>query len=190
MRTLLIVLVAVAGPARAQAPGGTIRSDRGTVEILPPRAGSAEIRTPEGFIRAEGPTPAVGATGSFGVYTAGAYGRAAPPPGAVAAGPSLGEGQQVGLGPWGEAPARRTPDPCRNERRRYVVRLLHMAGIDVEDPLAFLEGLAGPAAYPGALLFSAYGLLPGVDPIRPLAFDFELQRLARELARCAKGGDT
>ena len=163
MHTLFVLLVAAAGGAQ--------------VESLPQRAGPAEVRIPEGFIRVEGGGAAAG-RGSFGVYPAGAYRSSAPPAQVVA--PS---GEAAPRAP-DEAPAR-LADPCRRERNRYVRRLLRMDGIDVDDPLAILDGLSGPAGYSGSLLFSAYGLLPGVDALRPLAWDFELQSLARELSACA-----
>lgn len=166
MHTLFVLLVAAAGGA-AQ------------VESLPQRTGPAEIRTPEGFIRLEGRGSAAPGRGSFGVYPATAYGRSSAPPAAVVA-PS---GEAAPRAP-DEAPAKQA-DPCRRERNQYVRRLLRMDGIDVDEPLAILDGLSGPAGYSGALLFSSYGLLPGVDALRPLAWDFELQSLARELARCA-----
>jgi hypothetical protein len=62
-----------------------------------------------------------------------------------------------------------------------------MIGIDLEDPLGFLDGLAGSEGYSGALLFTPYGQLPVIDPIHPLAWDLELKSLARELASCQRG---
>jgi len=61
-----------------------------------------------------------------------------------------------------------------------------MTGVDVDDPITFLEGLAGPGGYQGALLATALGVLPGVDPIRPLAWDAELRSRARDLTACAR----
>ena len=176
MRPLALALLAAALPASAQlAPPGVVRSDRGAVEVLPPRPGATEIRTPEGFIRVEGGVLGAGA-GSFGVYQAGA--RVPPPPlVAVAARPQV------------EDVARAQPlaEPCRPERSRYLRRLLYMAGIDLEDPLGFLEGLSGREGTSSGILFTAYGLLPAIDPIHPLAWDLELRSLARELAACQRG---
>jgi hypothetical protein len=78
-------------------------------------------------------------------------------------------------------------DPCRAPRSAYLRQLLRTAGIELDDPLALLEGLAGARGYEAAALFTPYGLLPGIDPIRPLAWDSELRRLGRELTRCAAG---
>jgi hypothetical protein len=61
-----------------------------------------------------------------------------------------------------------------------------MTGVDLDDPLAFLDGLAGPGGYQGALLATPLGVLPGVDPVRPLAWDAELRSRARDLAACAR----
>ena len=182
MRTLLMVLLAATGQPDPAASGSP-RPGSASVETLPPRAGMAEIRTPQGFIRAEGSVSASRGSGTFGVYAAGTYGgHAAPPPGPGEAGAAYGP-PSAPEGAVGRPP----PDRCRRERNRYLRRLLRMDGIDLEDPLALLGGLAGPSVNPDALLFSAYGLLPGVDPVRPLAWDFELQGIARELAACEIG---
>lgn len=178
MRPLaLIFLAALPAAAQQQAVPGAVRADRAAVEVLPPRAGAMEIRTPEGFLRVEGGALAAG-TGTFGVYPAGS--RAPAPPALVArAAPAQA--------PDATAAPVRPAERCRPERARYLRRLLYMSGIDLEDPVAFLDGLAGREGAPEALLFTAYGLLPSVDPIRPLAWDFELQSLARELTGCQRG---
>jgi hypothetical protein len=186
MRAFLVPLTAAALAApfavHGQATGasGLVRSQQAAVEMLPARAGPVEIRTSEGFIRAEGQVPTPTAAGSFGVYRAGGAARAAPPPAGTAYAGSGPQGARPG--PAGEPQA--GADPCRHERARYYRRLLQAAGIDVQDPVALLEGLAGPGGYAGAVLFSGYGLLAGVDPIRPLAWDFELRSLAKDLAAC------
>ena len=184
MRALLALAalaLPAAPPAATAPPGGTVRSDRAAIEVLPPRPGPAEVRTPEGFLRMDGP-PASG-MGSFGVYRA-SGGRPAPP----AAEPSARPGGEAGSGA-GQAggPPPSGPERCRAERGRYLRRLLRSVGIDLADPVSFLDALGGPGASSSALLFSAYGLLAGVDPIHPLAWDFELQGLARDLAACAAG---
>jgi hypothetical protein len=78
------------------------------------------------------------------------------------------------------------PDPCRRERSAYLRQLLRATGVDLDDPLALLDGLAGPGGYDAAELFTPYGLVPGVDPIQPLAWDSTLRTLANDLARCAR----
>jgi hypothetical protein len=65
-----------------------------------------------------------------------------------------------------------------------------MTGVEVDDPLAFLDGLAGPGGYQSALLATPLGVLPGVDPVRPLAWDAELRSRARDLAACARASTT
>ncbi|MFL5274627.1 MAG: hypothetical protein ACJ79E_21435, partial [Anaeromyxobacteraceae bacterium] len=77
-------------------------------------------------------------------------------------------------------------DPCRRERSAYLRQLLRATGVDLDDPLALLDGLAGPRGYDAAALFTPYGLVPGVDPIQPLAWDSTLRTLANDLARCAR----
>ncbi len=124
---------------------------------------SGFVRTDEGALELTGPRS------FFGVYQTPRVAPAAP----ATAAPAL-------------APGAPREDPCRSERSRYVRALLRMAGIDLEDPLAFLDGLSG-AQTQNTALFSAYGLLGGVDPIRPLAWDLELRSLARELTRCGRG---
>lgn len=177
MRLLALALLAAALPASAQqAPPGVVRSDRGVVEVLPPRPAATEIRTPEGFIRVEGGVLGAGA-GTFGVYQAGA--RVPPPPPLVAAAARPQVEDVTRAQPF--------PEPCRPERSRYLRRLLYLAGIDLEDPLGFLEGLSGREGTSSGILFTAYGLLPALDPIHPLAWDLELRSLARELAACQRG---
>ena len=174
MRSLAVALVAIALPAAAQqAPAGTVRADRAAVEILPARPNASEVRTPEGFIRVEG-GPLGPGVGTFGVYRAGA--RVPPPPELLA----VAARQEPAAEPA------RGPDRCRPERSRYLRRLFYMIGIDLEDPLGFLDGLAGPEGYSGAILFTPYGQLPAIDPIHPLGWDLELKSLARELAACQR----
>lgn len=197
MRSLAVALaLAAALPAAAQqAAAGAVRADRAAVEILPPRAGASELRTPEGFLRVEGGM--IGASsGTFGVYPAGAYGAgtstggvtggaygagARPPPPSVAAAPQ----PQPELAPAGPPAGL---ERCRPERTRYLRRLLYFVGIDVDDPLALVDGIAGaPGAASGSFLFTAYGALGGLEPLRPLAWDQELRSLGRELAACQRG---
>ena len=179
MRSLALTLLAAALPAAAQqqAASGAVRADRAAVEVLPPRTGSPEIRTPEGFIRMEGGALGAG-VGTFGVYPAGS--RVPPPPALLAA--------AIQPRPGDAGPPEKAPDRCRPERSRYLRRLLYMIGIDLEDPIGFLDGLAGREGASAPLLFTAYGLLPDIDPVRPLAWDFELKSLARELAACQREG--
>jgi len=179
MCTLLIALVLAAGP-RDPAAGTSRRPATPTLETLPARGVTAEIRTPEGFIRLEGAARPTSGSGAFAVYPAASYSRAAPPPGSE----DGAAGEATPQAPDEAAPPP-TPDPCWRERNAYLRRLLRMDGIDLEDPLALLDGLSGPAGHANRLLFTAYGLLPGVDPIQPLAWDFELRSLARELTTCA-----
>jgi hypothetical protein len=77
-------------------------------------------------------------------------------------------------------------DPCRPQRSAYLRQLLRATGVDLDDPLALLDGLAGPRGYDAAALFTPYGLVPGVDPLQPLAWDSTLRTLADDLARCAR----
>jgi hypothetical protein len=133
---------------------------------------SARAAEASGFVRTtEGALELTGSGSFFGVYRPQRV--EAPPPEGAEATPRPG-------------PAAAAADPCRAQRSRYLRALLRMTGIDLDDPAAFLDGLAG-APSRSAQLFSAYGLLAGVDPIRPLAWDFELRSLARELARCGAG---
>ena len=170
----------VGAPAQPSASGGSVRSDRMAVEVLPPRAGN-EIRLPEGFIRLEGSRAAPAGLASFGTY------RAVPAASyqAVASGAAAPPG---GYGSVPPAPPGPTRDPCRAERSRYLRRLLYMSGIDLDDPLAFLEGLSGPNGYPAQYVFTTIGFLPGTDPIHALAWDQELRSLARELTACSQAG--
>lgn len=182
-------LAPVASPAPPAMAGGSVRSDRMALELLPPRAGN-EIRTPEGFIRLEGSGAAPASLVSFGTYrpvppqvTAAAHGTP------VVARTDAVEEASGGDGSAPSAAASPAREPCRVERSRYLRRLLSMSGIYLDDPLAFLEGMTGAGGYPAHYLFTAVGLLPGSDPIRPLAWDLELRSLARELAACSQAGD-
>jgi len=177
-------------PALQSSASGSVRSDLMSIEVLPPRAGN-EIRTPEGFVRLEGSSAAPAGLATFGTYrpvpvrapTAGA--RSAAMAGAQAEAP-VGAAQPGGGDGAIPPPPGSLRDPCRAERSRYVRRLLVMSGIDLDDPLALLEGMTGPGGYPAHYLFTVIGLLPGADPIRPLAWDQELRSLARDLAACSR----
>jgi hypothetical protein len=174
----LLALLAVAGsptlPAPAPpAPSGFVEAGANRSELLSGPA-RAEVRTPEGFLRVEGPAGAAG--GSFTV-------RTFAPPAATSPAARARTAPEAALGPAGSATAQ-ADDPCRSYRSRYLRRLLQMSGIDLDDPLAFVDGL-GAGRVDAATVFSSYGLLADVDPIRPLAWDLELRSLARDLTACA-----
>jgi hypothetical protein len=177
MRTLLPLALALA-PAVVHSeygPAGVVRSRDAWIELLPPGPTPRELRTPEGFLRLEGPAaPLPSRSGWFGIAPYPARRTTAVPPPEV-----------VGAAPAVAAPVEANADACHVERERFLRRLLEMQGVDLDHPLAFLEGLGGGTAGCGALLFSPYGLLPYLDPIHPLAFDLEARSLARELAACA-----
>lgn len=200
MRTLPMMLAVAAmgfGHARADdEAAGTITSDQSTIEILGSN-GEREIRTPEGFIRVEpGQAPEEG-TGSFSIVQASEFGEEAdadpspapPPPPAVRElrpGPATASWRHVAVERSGiadTAAPQPGPDPCQEQRARYARRLLRSAGVDVDDPVALMQGLAGPGAYGSDILTSGY-LFTGLDPIRPLAWDMELRSIARDLATC------
>jgi hypothetical protein len=147
-------------------------------------AGAAEIRIPEGFVRSDQASAPAAARAAPGTAL-----REARPPARVpeAALPAVeAEGGAARTDAAGSRPETAAAERCRPERSRYLGRVLRLAGVEVDDPLAFLEGLAGPGGLAPALLYSPHGLLPGFDPIRPLAYDFEAQNLARDLAECAR----
>ena len=175
MRTLVAVIL-LGGAAAGSAAEGAVRPEEVALESLPQRG---EIRTAEGFIRAEGPDPG-GAPGSFGTYHPAARRPAAHPGGAAAV--------PVDAAPAELAAAERRArtDPCRPERDRYLRQLFRAAGIDLERPGALLQALAGPGGYTGEYLFTAYGLLAGLEPMRPLAWDADLRLAADELAECGE----
>jgi hypothetical protein len=144
--------------------------------LAAPLAGAAEIRVPEGFVRSEqiAAPPRAGRTPPVAVVR-----EARAPEQRAEAGAAAGGDESA-------RPGAAAAERCRPERSRYLGRVLRLAGVEVDDPLAFLEGLAGPAGLAPALLYSPHGLLPGFDPIRPLSYDFEARNLARELAECAR----
>jgi hypothetical protein len=156
MRSLPLAAAALiaALPAAAQEASGYVQTERGRLEI--------------------------GAGGGF-FGTA----RAAPAPPPFDSAALRSRRTEGGTTAHGAAAPRPTPaDPCRRERSAYLRQLLRATGVDLDDPLALLDGLAGPGGYDAAELFTPYGLVPGVDPIQPLAWDSTLRTLANDLTRC------
>nr|PZM92393.1 MAG: hypothetical protein DIU72_06710 [Pseudomonadota bacterium] len=102
-----------------------------------------------------------------------------------------------------EPPAARSEpreDPCRPHRARYAEILFRMAGIwDAPWALDFLEAMDGSASLLSPWIqFNLFGLpapillpslAPGVDPLRPLAWDADLRRAAKDLAACVRKRD-
>jgi hypothetical protein len=197
---LLIAVVAAAAPiwgapraAPLQDTGGRIESDElVSIELITP-SGQREIRTPEGFLRVESDEPddpSSSTMGSFGTYHAAVLAPSESGVQVVDADPSPADAAPAEPAP----PLRRDgmfdtsaptagADPCHAQRNRYFRRVLRMSGVDVERPLELLDGLAGPGSRGGNLLIGGY-LMPGVNPIQPLAWDQELRSLARDLATC------
>jgi hypothetical protein len=176
--------------------GGEIRSEGSRTEILPePPPVGRTVNTPEGWYRVEAaPSRDTGATGSLSVVPRAAF---APPP----APPPAPRGSTPAPAPAPEEAAvevtvegAAAEDPCREEKARYLSRLLAFLEIDdVEDPLALFEGLEELPAGAGLgpfLRLSIFGTPAGgpvaVDPVRPLAWDPELRSVARDLSRCIR----
>lgn len=161
-----------------------------------PAAGNASrpgeiVATPEGWYRVEREgTPDEGQLTVIEVD---------PPPGRPSAEPPLRPEEPRPEKNADEAAPAPRPDPCRPHRARYVEILFRMAGIwDAPWALDFVEAWAeGSPTLSPWIRFNLYGfpaagpLLsfpPGVDPFRPLAWDAELRRAARELAACTNDG--
>jgi hypothetical protein len=58
-----------------------------------------------------------------------------------------------------------------------------MSGVKVDRPLELLDGLAGPGTVGSNVLATGF-VTPGIDPLKPLAWDQELRSLGRDLAAC------
>lgn len=186
--------------------GGEIRTDGATSEILPePPPVGQTVTTPEGWYRVEAaPARDTEATGSLSVVPAAVFAPPAPPaapaPAGARAGAAPAAPPATAAAP-AEAPAVEVSfetapveDPCRDEKDRYLARLLDYLEIrDVEHPLSLLEGIgelpAGTGLGPFVRL-SLFGIPGGgpvtVDPVRPLAWDLELRSIARDLAACVE----
>jgi hypothetical protein len=214
--TIAFTLAAsVAVPAAAEeTASGVIAGEWGYVEILPeapPPGKTLQLR--EGWIRVESaPEDEEPGSGSFGVISSEALTqvqdrprvRTEPQPGLRAAPARPGQRPQPGYPPapqsregaraQAEAPAEL--GPCYEEREEYAKRLLEIAGIeDVEHPLALLEGLNGTPGLSPWVRFNLFGLptggpwggvIAGVEPVRPLAWDDDLQYVARQLSACMR----
>lgn len=200
MRTLLFiaVAVAVAAPAAAAGPtGGEIRADGASVVVTPAPPGPGQtVQVPEGWYRVESAgdedEDEGGATGSLTVLAGEVLALAAPAPAPPA--------------PPQPPVALATRDPfersCGELRDAYLKQLLRMAGItSVDRPAAFLRNLQGgdQGALSPWVRFNMFGLplagpwganVAGVPVLQPLAWDFELQRIAAELERCSESERT
>lgn len=190
---LLVLLLASAGPAAA-AVGGEIRAGGATVIVAgePPSPGRT-VEVPEGWYRVESAPEDEGEpTGSLTIVDRRDLARAAP------ARPAPPPPEPV---PTREVdPFERT---CGELREAYLKALLRMAGItQVDRPVAFLENLLGGTAgepLSSWLRLNMFGLpyggpwtasVAGVPLLQPLAWDFELQRLADELETCEEASES
>lgn len=148
------------------------------------RAGDT-VRLPEGWLRVEGPEEP-GPAGTFAVApaeellpfshcgercdVAAVEGAPQPPPALPPPSPRRPRG--MGL--------------CEEERAAFMKELLRIAGVEVADPLALVAAFTGEGAGDvPSLRFPEWGLVP-VDPVRALAWNFELQIRARELSQCVR----
>lgn len=182
------------GPAPAGEPvGGEIRSEDARSEILPePPAVGRTVTTPEGWYRVEAaPSRDTGATGSLSVVPRARFAPPAAAPRAAAGAPTAAPGEAA---PAIEVSVEASPDPCREEKERYLAQLLEYLEIDdLESPLSLLEGIeqlpvgTGLGAFTRLSLFGLPAAGPvAVDPVRPLAWDLELRSIARDLAGCIR----
>ncbi len=170
-----------AGDRRAAAEGARLES-------LPDQLREGDtIRLPEGFLRVEGPEEP-GPAGSFSVapaeevlpYSCGGRCPAAidipPEPPPTLPPPPARRPRGMGL--------------CEPERAAFLKELLRISGVEeVSDPLALIAAFTGEGAGDvPSLRFPEWGLLP-VDPVRALAWNFELQIRAHELSECIRDPD-
>jgi hypothetical protein len=178
---LAAALAAIAPPARAEpAPAkGHVESDQGRFEILgrPLHAGD-RIELPEGYLVVEEDGPDDGAVGSFGVVSAELF---APPAAPASEAFDAGDLEPTRA----QAASLAAPGAgCRAERAAYLSELWRASGIEVDDPIALLEGLEAGSTGPGA---GFYWFALATDPFRPLAWSSELRSRADALARCVHG---
>jgi hypothetical protein len=174
-RTFLAAALALtAGSTRADpaAAAGRIETEDSRFEILgrPLRAGD-RIDVPEGYLVVEESGPEDGQVGSFGVVPVESFAQAGP-----AAAPA-----EPG-GPADAAPGAALA-ACSAERGAYLLELWRASGIEVKDPVAFLEGLQGGAVGPAS---GYYWFATATDAFRPLAWSSELRSRADALARCVR----
>ena len=177
-RTLAVAaaLALSAPPARADpaAAAGRIETEGSQFEILgrPLRAGD-RIDLPEGYLVVEESAPDEGQAGSFGVVPAETFSQAASGGAAPAAEPG--------------APADAAPGPvfaaCGAERGAYLMELWRASGIEVNVPVALLEGLQGGAVGPST---GFWWFALATDAFRNLAWSSELRSRADALARCVR----
>lgn len=169
-----------AGDAPARAEG---RVDAGAVrvEILgkPVRVGE-RIELPEGFLRVEEEGTEDRQVGSFTVVPA----ETLRPTAVALADSHRAATDQAHPAPEAVAPPEAPVSPaCRRERAAYLRELWKVSGIEVDDPVAVLEGLEAGAQGPAS---GFYWFALATDPFRPLAWSSDLRARADALARCAR----
>ncbi|MFT3913002.1 MAG: hypothetical protein QM704_02615 [Anaeromyxobacteraceae bacterium] len=180
---LLLALLSVPAVSHAQEASdpaaGAIVTDEGATELLGRvyRKGDV-IQLPEGTLTIEEdahPGEEQG-VGSFTVITPTVV---TPGEGPVAAAPV--EARPVDDGAWASSTGRGAAPPCEAERSAFIAELWRGWGVEVEDPAAFLEGLAG--GDPGLVLS---WLASAEQTIRPIAWSSGLRARADALAACAR----
>jgi hypothetical protein len=185
MRPLAVLAVAslpLLTLAQTAPAGGFVQSDDGRTEVLsaPSRVGE-RVDRPEGWYRIEEGGADGAAAGSFTIVPATPTSDSGAPlreeDDARASTPPVRE-------PTLEAVVAAT-DPCRTERTRYLAELLRTQGVELADPVGFLEGLQGDRFAQG---LSWFWLSLSIDPVRPLAWSSDLRDRAKALARCASEG--
>jgi hypothetical protein len=164
-----------ADPAR---PEGRIDAGDGQAELLPrPMPAGTRIELEEGWLRIEEDGAEDQGVGSFTIAAA------LPLPEATGALPAHVTAAPAPEPQVSPSTAGAAPEPCRAQRAAYLRELWRTQGIEVEDPIALLEGLQAGASGPAA---GFYWFALAADPFRPLAWSSELQSRARDLGRCVR----
>lgn len=175
--------------------GGEIQSEGIRTEILPePPPVGQRIDLPEGWYSIESaPARDTRGTGSLSIVSRPLFAAQEPAPpgprGATAPGPAPVTEEAA---PSAGIVIERGRDPCREQKDRYVTRLLESLAItDIDHPLSLLEGIeelpagVGTGSSPRLWSLGLPAAGPGsIDPLRPLAWDLELRSIARDLATC------
>jgi hypothetical protein len=171
-----LALALAAPAARADPASGRVETDQGFVEILdrPVRVGE-RVDLPEGWYRVEEAGPEDGRVGSFAVVSSNTLSA------------QDDSEAQAEAEPDPSAPADAKPEApsCRPERAAFVAELFKSHGVEVKDPVGFLQALEGDGFAPG---LATLWLSLSTDPVRPLAWSSELRTRADALAHCARGG--